>query len=62
MAPLKTMNRKLEQVLWTLGVHHLSWEKNDDGMTVWIYPNTAKVQQIMDWFREANDNKRKVGW
>lgn len=62
MATIRTMNRKLEQILWGLGVHHLSWEKNEDGMTVWVYPNTEKVRQIMDWFREANDNKRKVGW
>ena len=62
MATLRTMNRKLEQTLWSLGVHHLSWEKNEDGMTVWVYPNTEKVRQIMDWFREADDNKRKAGW
>lgn len=62
MATLRTMNRKLEQTLFNLGVHHLSWEKNEDGMTVWIYPNTEKVRQIMEWFREANDNKRKAGW
>ena len=62
MATLRTMNRKLEQTLFNLGVHHLSWEKIEDGMTVWIYPNTEKVRQIIDWFREANDNKRKAGW
>lgn len=62
MATIRTMNRKLEQTLWALGVHHLSWEKDDDGMTVWIYPDNEKVRQIMTWFREANDMKRKVGW
>lgn len=61
-ATISTMNRKLEQVLFELGVHHLQWDKNDDGMTVWIYPNTEKVRQIMAWFREANESKRKAGW
>ena len=62
MATLKTMNRKLEQTLYALGVHHLSWEKNEDGMTVWIYPNNDKVRQIMEWFREANEQRAKGGW
>ena len=62
MTTIRTTNRKLEQVLFTLGVHHLSWEKNEDNMTVWIYPNTEKVQQIVKWFREANERKERVGW
>jgi len=62
MATIKTMNRKLEQILFSLGVHHIGWEKTEDGMTVWVYPNTEKVRQIMDWFREANNNRRKAGW
>ena len=62
MATFKTQNRKLEQTLWALGVHHLSWHKTDDGMTEWVYHNTPKVQQIVEWFREANENKKKVGW
>lgn len=62
MATICTMNRKLEQVLWALGVHHLSWEKNSDGMTVWTYPNNEKVRQIFDWFREANKARENGGW
>lgn len=62
MATIRTTNRKLEQILFALGVHHLSWEKNEDNMTVWIYPNTEKVQQIVGWFREANERKERVGW
>lgn len=62
MATIRTMNRKLEQTLWALGVHHLSWEKDADGMTVWIYPDNEKVRQIMTWFREAGENRRKAGW
>lgn len=59
---IRTRNRKLEQILFDLGVHHLDWEKDEEGLTVWIYPNTDKVQQIMRWFRDANDNRKKVGW
>ena len=62
MATIRTSNRKLEQVLWSLGVHHLSWEKDEDGMTVWVYPDNEKVRQIREWFREANENRRKAGW
>ena len=59
---LRTTNRKLEQVLYALGVHHLSWEKDEDNMTVWIYPNNEKVKQIFAWCREANHKKQKAGW
>lgn len=62
MATIRTCNRKLEQILFALGVHHLSWEKNEDGMTVWIYPNTEKVRQIFDWFREATEKRENGGW
>ena len=39
MATIETRNRKLEQTLFNLGVHHLSWKKDIDGYTVWVYPN-----------------------
>jgi len=62
MATLKTRNRQLEQILFSLGVHHLDWGKDADGMTYWVYPNTEKVRNIMAWFKEANEMRRKVGW
>lgn len=62
MATIRTRNRKLEQVLFALGEHHLGWEKDEDGMTVWIYPNSPKVQQIMAWFKDAQDRRVKGGW
>lgn len=62
MATIRTRNRKLEQVLFALGEHHLGWEKDEDGMTVWIYPNNPKVQQIMAWFKDAQDRRVKGGW
>lgn len=62
MATIKTMNRKLEQTLFNLGVTFLSCDKNDDGMTVWTYPNTEKVRLIFQWFRESAERREKAGW
>lgn len=62
MATFTTQNRKLEQTLWALGVHHLSWHKTEDGMTEWVYKNSDKVQQIVAWFREAELNRWKIRW
>ena len=62
MATIKTRNRKLEQVLFALGEHHLAYDKDEDGMTVWVYPNTEKVRQIVEWFKNANERRTKGGW
>lgn len=62
MVTVRTRNRQLEQVLFSLGVHHIAWEKDEEGMTVWIYKNTEKVQQIMAWFKEANTKRVNGGW
>lgn len=61
-ATIRTSCRKLEQILFALGVHHLSWEKDPDGMTVWVYPNTDKVKQIINWYREATKKREQGGW
>ena len=62
MATFETKNRKLEQTLFNLGEHHLSWHKDEDGYTVWVYRNTEKVQQIVSWFREAMQKRENGGW
>ena len=62
MATFTTKNRKLEQTLFNLGEHHLSWPKDEDGYTVWVYRNTEKVQQIVSWFREAMQKRENGGW
>lgn len=61
-ATIKTANRKLENILWALGIHHLAWEKNEDNMTVWIYRDTPEVRMIRDMFFKAESDKRKAGW
>ena len=58
----RTRNRKLEQVLFSLGFHHLSWEKDEDGLTVWIYHNDPELQHIVELFKSAEEKRRKAGW
>lgn len=62
MATIKVYNRRLEQALFSLGVHFLSCDKDDEGMTYWTYPRTEKTVQIVAWFKEAAENRRKAGW
>lgn len=62
MATIKVYNRKLEQVLYYLGITFLSCDKDDEGMTVWTYRNDEKTAQIVQMFKDATENRRKVGW
>lgn len=62
MATIKIYNRKLEQVLYYLGITFLSCDKDDEGMTVWTYRNDEKTAQIVQMFKDATENRRKVGW
>ena len=62
MATIKVYNRKLEQVLYYLGITFLSCDKDEEGMTVWTYRNDEKTAQIVQMFKDATENRRKVGW
>jgi len=62
MATIRVYNRRLEQALFSLGVSFLSCDKDDEGMTFWTYTNNEKTEQIIKWFKEANENRRKAGW
>ena len=62
MATIKVYNRKLEQVLYYLGITFLSCDKDDEGMTVWTYKNDEKTAQSVQMFKDATENRRKVGW
>ena len=62
MATIKVYNRKLEQVLYYLGITFLSCDKDEEGMTVWTYKNDEKTAQIVKMFKDATENRRKVGW
>lgn len=62
MATIRIYNRRLEQALFSLGVTFLSCDKDDEGMTYWTYSSNEKTEQIIKWFKEANENRRKAGW
>lgn len=48
----ETNSRKLEQFLFLHDIHHISWRKDDDGMTVWEYPRTKDAVRVVDEYRE----------
>lgn len=62
MATIRVYNRRLEQALFYLGVDHVSCDKDDEGMTYWTYTRNEKTEQIIRWFKESMENKRRVGW
>lgn len=52
MNTFETSNRKLEQFLFAHDIRHSSWYKRQsDGMTVWVYPDTAEVAHIVAEYR-----------
>lgn len=61
-ATIKVYNRKLEQVLFALGVDFLSCDKDEEGMTVWTYPRNEKTEYIVGEFKDASARRRKIGW
>ena len=56
---IRIRNRKLEQTLFNLGEWFIGTERDEDGMTVWIYPNKEKVRTIIKWFRESAEKNRE---
>lgn len=62
MATIRVYNRRLEQVLYYLGITFLSCDKDEEGMTVWTYKNDEKTLQIVKMFKDATENRRKAGW
>ena len=50
---MKIYNRKLEQCLFNLGCQWLACEKDDEGMTYWVFPVNDKTKQIRAWFMES---------
>lgn len=47
----ETANRKLEQFLFMHDIVHLRWYRNNDNLTVWVYPNNAEVMGVVSEFR-----------
>lgn len=52
MRTFETNSRKLEQFLYLHDIPHTSWHKDEDNMTVWVYPNTEEVRRVVGEYRE----------
>lgn len=50
----ETASRKLEQFLYAHNIPFQSWHKNEDGMTVWVYPNTDDVRRVVAEYRSIH--------
>lgn len=48
----ETSSRKLEQFLFVHDIKHIGFYKNEDGMTVWRYPNTPEVTAVVREYRD----------
>ena len=48
----ETTSRKLEQFLFVHDIQHESFYKNEDNMTVWVYPNSEEVQEVVAEYRK----------
>lgn len=58
----ETSSRKLEQFLFVHDIFHSGFHKNEDNMTVWEYPNTPEVMDVVEEFRAIQRRRqlRKV--
>lgn len=54
----ETSSRKLEQFLFIHDIRHSGWRKDDDGMTVWQYPDTDEVNHVVTEFREIMTRRK----
>lgn len=51
MNTFETNSRKLEQFLFVHDIRHLSFYKNEDNMTVWVYPDNEEVREVVGEYR-----------
>lgn len=47
----ETNSRKLEQFLFMHDIQHKRFYKNEDNMTVWVYPDNAEVREVVSEYR-----------
>ena len=52
MRTFETNSRKLEQFLYLHDIFHKSWHKDENNMTVWVYPETDEVRRVVDEYHE----------
>ena len=60
MNTFETCNRKLEQFLFAHFIRHESWYKNEDNLTVWVYPDTPNVRKVVAEYRTLVQEQKKV--
>lgn len=53
MDNITTKSRKLEQFFYAHGVYFISYDKDDEGMTVWEYENNEENRRIVAEFKLA---------
>ena len=53
MDTITTRSRKLEQFFYAHGVDFVESTKDDEDMTVWVYPATAENLRIVEEFRHG---------
>ena len=55
----ETSSRKLEQFLYVHDIHHQSFYKDLDNMTVWVYPDSEELRDVVDEYRRICVRRRE---
>jgi len=55
----ETNSRKLEQFLFLHDIRHQSFYKNEDNMTVWVYPNNEEVREVVTEYRKIVSRRQQ---
>ena len=57
----ETKSRKLEQFLFMHNIRHTTWKKDAFNMTVWVYPATEEVMDVVEEYKRivARRNEQK---
>ena len=55
----ETNSRKLEQFLFLHDIQHQSFYKDEDNMTVWVYPDNEEVREVVSEYRRIVSRRRE---
>ena len=55
----ETSSRKLEQFLFMHDIEHQSFYKDEDNMTVWVYPDNQEVREVVGEYRRIVARRRE---
>lgn len=48
---ITTKSRRLEQFFYAHGIDYLSCTKDEEGMTIWVYPRNEETVRIVEEFK-----------